>query len=360
MRRMLVTIIIVMILILMLSAYQGGNDMTQDNNIKKVSHIIQDLSEIWLAGGCFWGVEEYMSRIDGIVEVTSGYANGETDNPSYEDVCYKNTGHAETVHVQYDNTQISLESLLDYFFRIIDPTILNRQGNDKGNQYRTGIYYKNESDKQVIEQFIESQKKNYDNEIVTEVLPLENYYLAEEYHQDYLKKNPNGYCHVDFGVLDAEPEIEVDLDNYTKPSDEEIRDKLTSQQYNVTQESATDPAFQNEYYDNHEPGIYVDIVTGEPLFTSTDKYDSGCGWPSFVKPIDEEVIVENEDTSFGLSRVEVKSRVGDSHLGHVFEDGPKDRGGLRYCINSSSVEFIPLNDMKDRGYAKFIPLIGED
>lgn len=333
--------------------------MKQVNDTKKISYHPEDLKKIWLAGGCFWGVEEYMSRIDGVVDVTSGYANGETENPSYEDVCHKNTGHAETVHVLYDNTQIGLEKLLDYFFRIIDPTILNRQGNDNGSQYRTGIYYKNKSDKETIEEFVDSIRPDYDEEIVTEVLPLENYYLAEEYHQDYLKKNPNGYFHVDFGVLDEEPEIEVDPDNYTKPSDEEIREKLTSEQYRVTQESATDPAFQNEYYDNHEPGIYVDIVTGEPLFTSTDKYDSGCGWPSFVKPIDEEVIVENEDTSYGLNRVEVKSRIGDSHLGHVFPDGPKDIGGLRYCINSSSVEFIPIDDMKERGYEKFIPLIEE-
>jgi peptide methionine sulfoxide reductase msrA/msrB len=290
----------------------------------------QNIDEIWLAGGCFWGIEEYMSRIEGVVDVTSGYANGNTIKPSYEDVCYRDTGHAETVHVQYDKTKVSLRMLLEYFFRIIDPTSLNRQGNDKGSQYRTGIYYKKESDKEKIEKFIDSKRTDYDKEIVTEVLQLQNYYRAEEYHQDYLKKNPNGYCHVDFSRLNMEPKIEVDPNNYKRPSNEEIRKKLTPEQYRVTQENATDIAFQNEYYDNHEPGLYVDIVTGEPLFASTDKYNSGCGWPSFVKPIDEDVVVEHKDTSYGMNRVEVKSRVGDNHLGHVFHDGPK--GQRRFAL----------------------------
>jgi peptide methionine sulfoxide reductase msrA/msrB len=360
MRRTKISVIMVIILVFMLSACQGGNVMKETSNVNEVNHESQTVEEIWFAGGCFWGVEEYMSRINGVVDVTVGYANGTTEHPSYEDVCYKDTAHAERVHVKYDKEKISLSMLLDYFFRIIDPTSLNRQGNDKGSQYRTGIYYKKESDKDIIEKFVDSRRVDYNKVIVTEVLPLDSYYLAEEYHQDYLQKNPNGYCHVDFGVLEEEPKIEVDPNNYEKPSDKEIREKLTDEQYSVTQENATDLAFQNEYYDNHEPGIYVDIVTGEPLFTSNDKYDSGCGWPSFVKPIDEDVIEEHEDSSYGINRVEVRSRVGDSHLGHVFTDGPEDRGGLRYCINSSAVEFIPLDEMEQRGYQRFISLIKEN
>lgn len=366
MKKLILTLTIVIVLALTFTACQEGITVDKDTindtgtaqsiNIKVVPNE-NNLDEIWLAGGCFWGVEEYMNRIPGVFDVTSGYANGTTENPTYQDVVYRDTGHAETVHVLYDKDITDLDTLLDYFFRVINPTTIDKQGNDVGSQYRTGIYYKNESDLKIINEVIIREQKDYDKKIVTEVLPLVHYFPAEEYHQDYLKKNPNGYCHIDFGVLDEEGEIKVNPAYYSKPSDSEIKEKLTDAQYRVTQLNETDKAFSNEYYDNHEPGLYVDIVTGEPLFTSTDKYDSGCGWPSFVKPIDPDVIVEVKDESFGMVRAEVRSRVGDGHLGHVFDDGPKDRGGLRYCINSSSIEFIHLNDMENRGYSKFIPLI---
>ncbi|MCK5129543.1 MAG: peptide-methionine (R)-S-oxide reductase MsrB [Clostridiales bacterium] len=200
-------------------------------------------------------------------------------------------------------------------------------------------------------------KKKHDDPILTEVTTLEHYYLAEEYHQDYLYKNPNGYCHIDLGLVEEEGVIRVNPAYYSKPSDAELKEKLTDAQYQVTQMNKTDRAFSNEYDDNHEPGLYVDVVSGEPLFTSTDKYDSGCGWPSFVKPIDPDVVVEVKDESFGMVRIEVRSRVADSHLGHVFPDGPQDRGGLRYCINSSSILFIHLDEMEQEGYGKFISLI---
>ncbi len=240
---------------------------------------------------------------------------------------------------------------MEYLFKIIDPTIKNRQGNDVGEQYRTGIYYKNEHDKEIILDFIQNYQKKYTQPIVTEVKPLLNFYLAEDYHQNYLEKNPNGYCHVDFSTLfnindyDNEP--------YVKPPEEEIKNTLSDIQYRVTQQ----PPFLNEYWDNDKKGIYVDIVTKQPLFVSSDKFYSNCGWPSFSKPIDNNLVVEKNDYSHMMKRTEVKSRMGGTHLGHVFDDGPQDKGGLRYCINSASLEFIPLEKMKESGYEKYIHLV---
>ncbi|MEG0069151.1 MAG: peptide-methionine (S)-S-oxide reductase MsrA [Cetobacterium sp.] len=313
-----------------------------------------NIQEIYLAGGCFWGVEAYMEKIEGVIDTVSGYANGKTENPTYEDVVYRGTGHAETVRVTYNADKVSLETLLKYYFRIIDPTSLNKQGNDKGTQYRTGIFYTKEEDKKVIEKEIEQLQKNYSGKIVVEVVPLIRFDLAEEYHQDYLKKNPNGYCHID---LSKAEEIIVDGGKYSKLTDDELRSKLTDKQYRVTQLGDTERAFHNEYWDFFKPGIYIDITTGEPLFSSKDKFDSQCGWPSFAKTIAPEVVVYNRDKSFNMERVEVVSRVGKAHLGHVFDDGPKDLGGLRYCINSAAIEFIPLDEMKGRGYGYLIPAV---
>jgi len=311
--------------------------------------------EIWLAGGCFWGVEEYFSRIDGVAETSVGYANGRTEKPGYYDI--PDTGHAETVQVVYDTDKISLDGLLEHFFRIIDPTIRNRQGHDVGTQYRTGIYYSDEEDKTVIERAVAREQEKYKAPIVTEVRKLENYCPAEEYHQDYLKKNPGGYCHIDFSGLKAKSRPKVDPALYDRPAGEGIKKYLTDAQYSVTQENATERPFSNEYWDNHKAGIYVDIVTGEPLFLSSDKYDSGCGWPSFTRPIDKAVLVEKEDKSHFMVRTEVRSRVGDSHLGHVFEDGPEEEGGLRYCINSASLRFIPVEKMEEEGYGAFVSYV---
>lgn len=322
-----------------------------DNPNEGVTFDTENLEDIWLAGGCFWGVEAYMARVYGVYDVTSGYANGNTENPSYEDVTRRDSGHAETVHVQYDPDLVSLEKLLSHYFMIIDPTLLNQQGNDRGEQYRTGVYYENEADRAVIEEVMAGEAPKYDDPIVTEVEPLEHYYLAEEYHQDYLEKNPDGYCHVEFDTLeDQEVPALIDPAKYPKPSDAELKAKLTEAQYNVTQKNDTETAYSNEYWDNYEPGIYVDVATGEPLFSSRDKYDSKCGWPSFTKPIEPDVVTEHKDTSYNMVRIEVRSRAGDSHLGHVFNDGPKDRGGLRYCINSASILFIPQEEMEEKGY----------
>lgn len=313
----------------------------------------KNIKEIYLAGGCFWGVEEYFKRIEGIVSVTSGYANGSFDNPTYQEVCNA-SGHSETVHIKYDTNEISLSAILKYYFRIIDPTSLNKQGNDVGIQYRTGIYYTDEEDKKIILEEIADEQKKYSEKIVVEVLPLQKYDLAEEYHQNYLRKNPNGYCHVNLSLANL---VVVDKNKYKKESEEILKKKLTDLQYKVTQEAATERAFENEFYKNHEKGIYVDITSGEPLFISTEKYDSGCGWPSFTKPIDEDVIIYKEDLSHNMRRVEVRSRVGNAHLGHVFEDGPKDKGGLRYCINSASLRFIPLEKMDAEGYGNLKKLV---
>jgi peptide methionine sulfoxide reductase msrA/msrB len=312
-----------------------------------------NLSDLYLAGGCFWGVEAYMSRINGVIDATSGYANGEGENPTYKDVIRGDRGFAETVHVKYDPKQVTLQKLLADYFRVIDPTILNKQGNDQGVQYRTGIYYTHAEDVAVIQQVLSQEQEKYSKPIVTEVLPLQNYYLAEEYHQNYLEKNPNGYCHIDLSILD-EQEIVIDPLQYSKPTDEELKQRLTKAQYAVAVNNDTEHAFTNEYWDNDEPGIYVDVATGEPLFSSLDKYDSGCGWPSFTKPIIPDVVTYDDDTSFGMVRTEVRSRVGDIHLGHVFDDGPEDRGGKRYCINSASIRFVPIEQMDKEHYGYLI------
>ncbi len=329
---------------------------TQVNNIVSVLGDSNTTETIYFAGGCFWGVEEYFQRIDGVMDAVSGYANGNTENPSYEDVSHRDSGHAETVKVTYDETQVSLEQLIGYYLKIVNPTSINKQGNDVGSQYRTGIYYTRETDEVVITTLLSIEQQKYNDPIVIENLPLENFYEAEDYHQDYLQKNPFGYCHIDLTQSEEEV-IFIDPNNYQKPSDEELRETLSELQYQVTQNGSTEYAFSNEYFDNHEPGIYVDIVTGEPLFSSRDKFDSGCGWPSFTRPIVEEVVHYETDTSFHMTRTEVRSRVGDSHLGHVFEDGPEDQGGLRYCINSASIRFIPLSDMEAEGYGFLISVV---
>lgn len=310
--------------------------------------------EIYLAGGCFWGTQAYFDRMMGVIYTNVGYANGEGDKTDYGSI--KKTGHAETVYVVYDPAQLPLEELLGYYYGIIEPTIKNRQGNDIGPQYRTGIYYVDQEDRAIIDAVTAEEQKKHKDPIVTEIEPLANYVLAENYHQDYLDKNPGGYCHVDLSNIPRE-KPRVDSRDYSKPSVSELKKKLTDLQFAITQKSATERAFDNEFWNNKEKGIYVDIVTGEPLFLSTDKFDSGCGWPSFTRPLQSDVITYDQDSSHGMSRIEVRSRAGDSHLGHVFPDGPKEEGGLRYCINSGSLEFIPFDQMDARGYGEFKVLL---
>ncbi|MBS6956143.1 MAG: peptide-methionine (R)-S-oxide reductase MsrB [Enterocloster asparagiformis] len=328
----------------------------------------ENLHTIYLAGGCFWGLEAYMKKLPGVYDTDVGYANGTTENPSYEEVCRNNTGHAETVKVVYDPAGISTELLLEGFFKVVDPTSVNKQGNDRGSQYRSGIYYVDEADKAVAEAVTAKVQERFTAPIATEILPLDNFYLAEDYHQDYLDKNPGGYCHINLN--DADEFIEennlgtTDLsslirpENYPIPSDEELKAKLTDIQYQVTQNNDTERPFTNEYASTFDKGIYVDVVTGEPLFSSEDKFESGCGWPSFSKPIIPEVVTENSDTSFNMVRTEVRSRAGNTHLGHVFNDGPAEMGGLRYCINSASIRFIPYENLESEGYGFLEQIFG--
>lgn len=343
-----------------LSSERGGaaapNGAESEEPAMTVSIDPNNLHEISFAGGCFWGVEEYFSRVPGVYDASSGYANGTTENPTYEEVCSDETGFAETVKVRYDPDVISLELLTEQFFKIIDPTSVNRQGNDAGTQYRTGIYYTDDEDRATAQKVMDRVQGDYDASLEVELSPLANFYPAEDYHQDYLQKNPFGYCHIDFSSLD-DLVVKSDGTVARKMSEEDLRASLTPEQYDVTQNAATEAPYSGEYWDNHEPGIYVDIVSGEPLFVSTDKFDSQTGWPSFTKPVDPDAVAEQRDSSHGMERTEVRSSEGDSHLGHVFEDGPADKGGLRYCINSASLRFIPYDQMDAEGYGEYKDLV---
>lgn len=332
-------------------------------------NIVKQKREIYLAGGCFWGLEKYLSLLKGVVSTEVGYANGKTPSPCYEDVCYKDTGHAETVKVIYDPTQISLSFLLSQFFDVIDPVSINRQGNDVGVQYRTGVYFVNPEDESVIKTAIHALQQRFEQPIAVEVVGLYQYYTAEEYHQKYLDKNPTGYCHIGKGMFEkAAKAVERMTSDEEMPSDlkeapikvktdDELKKTLTPMQYQVTQKSATEPPFQNAYYNEFREGIYVDITSGEPLFVSNDKFESGCGWPSFSKPIKDELLLEKDDKTLFMKRTEVRSKLSDAHLGHVFNDGPRESGGLRYCINSASLRFIPKEDMESEGYGDWISLL---
>ncbi len=303
------------------------------------------MAEIYLAGGCFWGLEEYFSRITGVTDTTVGYANGQVESTNYQLI--HQTNHAETVQVTYDENLVSLREILLYYFRVIDPLSINKQGNDVGRQYRTGIYYTKDIDVSVINEVVKEQERQFGQKIAVEVEPLRHYVLAEDYHQDYLKKNPGGYCHIN--VNDAYQPL-VDPGQYEKPSENALKENLSEEAYQVTQHAATERPFHNEYFATFEEGIYVDVTTGEPLFFAGDKFDSGCGWPSFTRPIAKDVIKYYQDKSHGMERIEVRSRSGNAHLGHVFTDGPQDQGGLRYCINSAALRFIKKEDMRIAGY----------
>ena len=330
----------------------AANATSSSSSSSKEEVKAENVKTLYLAGGCFWGLEAYFEQIDGVLDVESGYANGTSDTTNYRLI--GQTDHAETVKITYDASKLDVRQLLLYYFRVVDPLSLNKQGNDEGRQYRTGIYYESQEDKSVAQAVMQEKAKELGQELKVELEPLKNYVKAEEEHQDYLTKHPNGYCHIDLKKV-QDPLIDVSL--YPKPSDQELKEKLSPAQYAVTQENNTEQAFSNQYWDNKEPGIYVDVATGEPLFSSKDKYDSGCGWPSFTKPISADVARYKEDTSFNMRRIEVRSRSGNSHLGHVFDDGPKDKGGLRYCINSASITFIPKDQMESKGYGYLLPYV---
>lgn len=290
--------------------------------------MFEKLQAIYLAGGCFWGVEAYISRLNGVNQTEVGYANGRDLAPTYEKVCTGRTGHAETVKATYNPKIISLEEILENFYRIINPFSKNRQGPDIGTQYRTGIYWQEHSQRDTVLKFLAKKQKETDKKIVVEARAIGNFYPAEEYHQKYLEKNPQGYCHVDLNLID-----------------DEGFEHLTHEEYQITQLSLTEPPFSGKYDDFFEEGVYVDVVDGEILFSSEDKFDSGCGWPAFTKPISDDAITKNRDFSYGTTRVEVRSSKANSHLGHVFNDGPG--GSKRYCINSNALKFIPKDEIEE-------------
>lgn len=306
--------------------------------------------EIYLAGGCFWGVEAYYQKVRGILDTETGYANGNKEQTSYRQL--SQSGHAETVKLVYDVHQISLAEIVDRYLRVIDPFSLNRQGNDVGTQYRTGIYYVREEDRRVAEAFLSYVERTEGRKTVVELEELRHFIPAENIHQDYLRKHPEGYCHI--GLSEAQTPL---YPGEEVPSRTELRQKLSREAYEVTQEAATEKPGSSCYLHHTQEGIYVDIVTGQPLFSTADQFDAGCGWPSFTRGITTDAMEYRGDFSFGMQRTEVKSREGGSHLGHVFEDGPQKEGGLRYCINGAALRFIPKERMKEEGYERLLPYV---
>ena len=319
-----------------------------------------------LAGGCFWCTESDLEKVPGVDRVISGYTGGKKENPTYEEVSAGGTGHLEAIQVYYDPQQITYEQVLEIFWRQINPTDPGGQFVDRGSQYRSAIFYHNPEQKRLAEQSKETWNRSgkFTKPIVTEILPLGRFYEAEEYHQDYYQKNPIRYRYYRHAsgrdqflqeVWGKEKVAPVSSQGFKKPDEAALRKKLTSLQFKVTQQNGTEPAFNNEFWDNKQEGIYVDIVSGEPLFSSLDKYDSGTGWPSFTRPLEPGSIVEKEDNSFFSKRTEVRSRQAGSHLGHVFPDGPKPTG-LRYCLNSAALRFIPKEELEEEGLGKYLPL----
>ncbi len=377
----LITVIVVITLVAITAYFWHQNRKSNTNERTAVTKDLAEYSVATFAGGCFWCVESDFEKVDGVVEVISGYTGGDTKNPTYNEVSGGGTGHREAAQIYYDPSIVSYAQLLDVFWTHVNPTDSGGQFADRGVQYSTAIYYHDEDQKNTAE----ASKKALNDSgrlgavIVTEILPAGEFYIAEDYHQDYHTKNPVRYGYYREGsgrntyITDTWGDDAIKVLNkslcitsvcesqrpsvstlgFVKPTDSELKELLTPIQYKITQRDGTERPFDNEYWDNHREGIYVDIVSGEPLFSSTDKFDSGTGWPSFLKPIDYDFVTEHNDYKLIVKRIEIRSKIADSHLGHIIMDGPESNDFIRYCMNSASMRFVAREDFASTEYEQY-------